>query len=138
MTVHIVKLCVGVDTIDDLIAWQNRLLRANRAPYHHTRMMPKRAEDVLAGGSMYWVIKRAIRVRQRITAINELTDDGGRKFCELVFDPEIHPTYAQPRRPFQGWRYLKDEDIPRDLSAGEAAADIPIELDMALKKAMVF
>lgn len=87
---------------------------------------------------MFWVIKRAIRVRQRITAINELTDDNGRRFCELVFDPEIYPTYAQPKRPFQGWRYLKPEDAPRDLNAGEAAADIPIELDMALKKAMVW
>lgn len=138
MTIHIVKLCVGAETVDDLISWQNRLMRTSNAPYHHTRMMPKRAEEVLAGGSMFWVIKRAIRVRQKIAAINELADDEGRKFCELVFDPELHLTYAQPKRPFQGWRYLKPEDIPRDLTDGEAAADIPIELDTALKKAMVW
>ena len=138
MTIHIVKLCVGAETVDDLVSWQNRLMKSSPAPYHHTRMMPKRAQDVLAGGSMYWVIKRAIRVRQRIVAINELADDEGRKLCELVFDPEIHRTYAQPKRPFQGWRYLKPDAAPRDLSDGELAVDIPIELDTALKKAMVW
>ena len=138
MTIHIVKLCVGAETVDDLVAWQNRLMRTSDVPYHHTRMMPKRAEDVLAGGSIYWVIKRAIRVRQRITAINELADEEGRKFCELVFDPELHRTYAQPKRPFQGWRYLKPDAAPRDLSDGEIAVDIPIELDTALKDALVW
>lgn len=138
MTVHIVKLCVGAEAIDDLAAWQQRLMRTSPVPYHHTRMMPKRAEEVLQGGSIYWVIKRAIRVRQIITDIKEVRDTEGRKMCELVFDPELRPTYAQPKRPFQGWRYLKPEAAPRDLTSGEAAVDIPIELDTALKKAMVW
>jgi len=138
MTIHIVKLCVGAETIDDLVDWQNRLMRTSDAPYHRTRMMPKQAENVLLGGSMYWVIKHAIRVRQEITAINEVRDKEGRKMCELVFNPQLHRTYAQPKRPFQGWRYLKPESAPRDLSSGEAAVDIPIELDTALKKAMVW
>ena len=138
MAVHIVKLCVGAESIDDIAAWQQRLMRNSPAPYHHTRMMPKRAEEVLQGGSIYWVFKRAIRVRQTITEINEVLDDEGRKMCELVFDPILHPTYAQPKRPFQGWRYLKADAAPRDLTSGEAAVDIPIELDVALKKAMVW
>ena len=138
MTIHIVKLCVGADTIDDLVNWQNRLMRSSNVPYHHTRMMPKRAEEVLQGGSMFWVIKRAIRVRQLITDVKEVHDEEGRKMCELVFDPKLHRTYAQPKRPFQGWRYLKPEAAPRDLAAGEAAIDIPIELDTALKKALVW
>jgi len=138
MTVHIVKLCVGAETIDDLVAWQQRLMRTSDQPYHHTRMMPKRAEEVLQGGSIYWVVKRAIRVRQLITDIEEVRDDEGRKMCQLIFDPELHRTYAQPKRPFQGWRYLQPEAAPRDLTSGEAAVDIPIELDTALKKAMVW
>jgi len=87
---------------------------------------------------MFWVIKRAIRVRQLITDVKEVHDEEGRKMCELVFDPKLHRTYAQPKRPFQGWRYLKPEAAPRDLAAGEAAIDIPIELDTALKKALVW
>lgn len=138
MTVHIVKLCVGADTVDDLVNWQNRLMRHSDVPYHCTRMMPKRAEEVLHGGSIYWVIKRAIRVRQRITAIEEITDEEGRRMCKLVFDPRLHRTYAQPKRPFQGWRYLKADAAPRDLDAREQAMDIPLELDDALKKALVW
>lgn len=138
MTLHIVKLCVGAETIDDLVNWQKRLMKTSDKPYHNTRMMPKRAEEVLQGGSIYWVIKRAIRVRQSIIAINEVADRDGRRMCELVFDPQLHPTYAQPKRPFQGWRYLKHEDIPRDLTSSEAAIEIPVELDLALKKAMVW
>lgn len=138
MTVHMVKLCVGADDIQDLVDWQNRLMQHLPNPVHHTRMFPKRAEDVLRGGSIYWVIKRAIRVRQAIVDVRRVQDRDGRDLCELVFDPEIHPTYAQPKRPFQGWRYLKPEDAPRDLGSKAGAVDIPADLDEALKKAMVW
>ncbi len=138
MTIHLVKLCVGADDIDDLAAWQARLMKTLPQPVHHTRMMPKRAEDLLAGGSIYWVIKRAIRVRQRVIDIRSAKDGEGREMCELVFDPELVRTYAQPKRPFQGWRYLKPEEAPRDLKSGEAAVDIPPTLDAALKNAGVW
>lgn len=138
MTIHMVKLCVGADDIDDLINWQKRLMKSLPRPVHHTRMTPKRREELLAGGSIYWVIRRAIRVRQRIVDIRNFDDDNGRSMCELVFDPEVVRTYAQPKRPFQGWRYLKPDAAPRDLSTGERAADIPADLDEALKKAGVW
>ena len=138
MTIHMVKLCVGADDIQDLVDWQNRLMRTLPNPVHHTRMFPKRAEDMLRGGSIYWVIRRAIRVRQKIIDVRKVQDRDGRDMCELVFDPELHQTYAQPKRSFQGWRYLKPEDAPRDLRSGEAAVDIPPDLDIALKKAMVW
>lgn len=138
MTIHMVKLCVGADDIQHLIDWQKRLLRSLPHPVHHTRMMPKQREALLDGGSIYWVIKRAIRARQRIIDIRDIQDETGRSMCELVFDPEIIRTYAQPKRPFQGWRYLKPEEAPRDLGSKEAAAKIPATLDLALKKAMVW
>ena len=138
MTIHMVKLCVGADTIDDLADWQTRLLQRLDHPVHHTRMAPKRAEEMLDGGSIYWVIKRAIRVRQRIIDIRAIKDDEGRAMCELVFDPNLVRTYAQAKRPFQGWRYLKPTDAPRDLKTGEAALDIPPDLDAALKQAGVW
>ncbi len=138
MTIHMVKLCVGADTIDDLVAWQNRLMRTLPSPVHHTRMFPKRAEEMLRGGSIYWVIRRAIRVRQRIMEIRSVEDGEGRAMCELVLDPELVRTRAQPKRPFQGWRYLKPGDAPADLSSGALAADVPDGLDEALKAALVW
>jgi hypothetical protein len=138
MTIHMVKLCVGADDIDDLAHWQARLMHRLPAPVHHTRMVPKRADELLDGGSIYWVIKRAIRVRQRITDLRIVQDEAGKDLCELVFDPELVRTYAQPRRPFQGWRYLKPEEAPRDLKSGELAVDLPADLDAALKNAGVW
>jgi len=138
MTIHMVKLCVGAESIDDMVAWQTRQMRTLPNPVHHTRMFPKRADDLLKGGSIYWVVKHAIRFRQRIIDIVEVPDVDGRKLCELHFDPELVRTYAQPKRPFQGWRYLKPADAPRDLKSGDAAADVPAGLDEALKKALVW
>lgn len=138
MTIHMVKLCVGADNIDDLVSWQQRLLKTLPNPVHHTRMTPKRRDEMLAGGSIYWVIKRAIRARQRIIDIRNFDDETGRSMCELVFDPEIIRTYAQPKRPFQGWRYLKPGAAPRDLNSKENAVDLPEGLDEALKQAGVW
>ena len=138
MKIHMVKLCVGADSIDDLINWQARLMKTLPAPVHHTRMTPKRAEELLSGGSIYWVIRRAIRARQRIVDIRSVQDRDGRGLCELVFDPQIVPTRARPKRPFQGWRYLKPSEAPVDLATGERAVDLPLSLDIALKEAGVW
>jgi hypothetical protein len=138
MTIHMVKLCVGADDIDDLVDWQRRQMLTHSNPVHHTRMAPKRAEEMLDGGSIYWVIKRAIRVRQRIIDIRVVPDEDGKDLCELVFDPQTVRTYAQPKRPFQGWRYLKPAEAPRDLKSGENAVDLPANLDAALKDAGVW
>jgi len=138
MTIHMVKLSVGSDTVEDLADWQTRQMQRLDNPVHHTRMSPKRAEELLDGGSIYWVIKRAIRVRQRIIDIRAIQDDEGRAMCELVFDLNLVRTYAQAKRPFQGWRYLKPGDAPRDLKTGDVALDIPPDLDAALKQAGVW
>ncbi len=137
MTIHLVKLCVGADEVADLADWQARLMRARANPVHHTRMMPKRAGELVDGGSIYWVIRRAIRVRQRILEVREIEDGTGRRACELVFDPELIETAAQPKKPFQGWRYLKPSEAPPDL-AGAGCQDIPADLGMALRAALVW
>ena len=86
MTIHIVKLCVGADSVEDLAEWQiGQIKRAKKEkrklvhPVCGTRMWPKRVEDVLAGGSLYWVIKGVVTVRQRILAIDDVTDDHGQR-----------------------------------------------------------
>ena len=114
MTIHLVKLCVGADDISDLVNWQSQLQARYKRVFHTTRMVPKRQADLLEGGSLYWVIKRQIRVRQQITDIEEFIDGQGIRLCHLHLNPELVHTRLQARRPFQGWRYLTLQDAPVD------------------------
>jgi len=120
--VHILKLCVGADSVEDLLTWQES--QRGRWPkgcaVHVTRMWPKRADEVLAGGSLYWVIKGVILARQRIVGLEQVTGGDGISRCALVLDAEVTRTEAAPRRPFQGWRYLDPKDAPPDLLRGRA------------------
>ncbi len=127
MTIHIVKLCVGAESVDDLAEYQKGQIKKRKRPVCGTRMWPKRVEEVLAGGSLYWVIKGVIVVRQRIVEIAEVRDDHGLR-CGLYLDPEIVRTAPQPRRAFQGWRYLEPGDAPSDLADIKGGADLPEDL----------
>jgi hypothetical protein len=127
MTIHIVKLCVGADSIEDMAEWQIGQIKKRKRPVCGTRMWPKRKNDVLAGGSLYWVIKGVISVRQRIVEIAEVTDDHGLR-CGLYLDPHLYRTTPQPRRAFQGWRYLEPKDAPADLTETQGGADLPEHL----------
>jgi hypothetical protein len=95
-------------------------------------MVPKRAKELLDGGSLYWVIKGNIQVRQRLTAIRPFTDKEGIHRCDLVLEPKLVATQWQPRRAFQGWRYLKAEEAPADLSEGTGKNALPPELRLEL------
>ncbi|NSZ17033.1 DUF1489 family protein [Agrobacterium vitis] len=129
MALNLIKLCVGADSIDDLKHWvADRALvaiSAGLAPQssHVTRMMPKRVEELLDGGSLYWIIKGQVAARQPLLDIFSVTGADGINRCELVLGPEVIETTPAPRRPFQGWRYLDPKDAPRDLSAGGAGLD---------------
>ena len=122
MTLHLIKLCVGCDSVEDLAEWidwrLNDLKRQRKKPehVHVTRMVPKRIAELLDGGSLYWVIKGSVQARQRLTAIEPFTDADGISRCHLVLDPKVVRTEWQPRRAFQGWRYLVQADAPADLS----------------------
>jgi len=118
MALHILKLCVGADSVEELAQWQAHQVKKlkRRAPVCGTRMWPKKKTDVLAGGSLYWVIKGQILVRQRIVELAEVKDDHGLR-CGLWLDPKLVRTAPQPRRAFQGWRYLDPAEAPPDLAA---------------------
>ena len=127
MALHLIKLCVGVDTIGELESWIVEKRRragagGDRRHAHVTRMMPKRSEPLLDGGSLYWVIKGQLSCRQALIGIEPFTDHEGIGRCRLLLDPRVVPVLPRPCRPFQGWRYLADEDAPVDL--GEAAASV--------------
>lgn len=133
-----VKLCVGADDVADLEDWQKRVMQSYPKPVHHTRMLPKRGEELTQGGSIYWVIKGLIQVRQPIVEVKTITDRGGRKACELVFDPTLVPVEPTPKRPFQGWRYLQPGDAPADLKSGSGTIEMPAKLRAHLREAMVW
>lgn len=128
MPLHLVKLCVGVSEVQEQVDWQQQRLRDNGRIYHVTRMIPRRGEELLDGGSLYWVIRAMITVRQRIIDIEPFTDIDGINRCRLVFDPDLVLVKPVPRRAFQGWRYLKDEDVPPDLGINTGDADLPAKM----------
>lgn len=133
MALNIIKLCVGCDSVADLAEWiEDRLAEKRRrgeAPVHvhRTRMAPKRRDDVLDGGSLYWVIKGSIMVREPILDLAAVTDANGVSHCDIVMSGQL--TMVEPRRcrPFQGWRYLDPKDAPHDLRSANAARDLPPE-----------
>lgn len=133
--IHLLKLCVGADRVEDLETWQEsrRATLPEGLPRHVTRMWPRREAELLNGGSLYWVFKGQILARQRVLRLDEALGQDGITRCALVLDPEIHRTESVPKRPFQGWRYLKPEDAPRDLPASRQSGEaLPPGLAAAL------
>lgn len=146
MTVHILKLAVGAESLADMEAWQARQMKMRAAlgqparPACQTRMMPKRGDELLDGGSLYWVVKGMILFRQRILDVAALTDETGRAYCELDLDPARTLVVPTPRKAFQGWRYLKPEEAPADIGgdSGAGAGEMPADLARDLRQAGVW
>jgi len=134
MSVHLKKLSVGSVSIDNLKNWQNRSLKQGRPIIHPTRNWPKRADELLDGGSMFWIIKGQMVVRQPIADLIEVKREDGRPACGIVLHPELIPVWPRRVRIFQGWRYLETEDAPEDLPQTENAAPMPAELAAELRE----
>jgi hypothetical protein len=136
-SLHLVKLSVGTESVEDLATWQASPARPriNGLNYHATRMWPKRADEILAaGGSIYWVIQGVCQARQKIAGFEELTGNDGIRRCAILLDPRLHRVEPTRKRPFQGWRYLQGADAPSDLNYGatRSDADVPPTLLAAL------
>ncbi len=131
MPLHIIKLVVGCDTIEDLLAWRRSHPQDDWRV--HTRQTPKRAEEVLDGGSIYRVFKGLILCRQAILGI-ETVGEGQAARCHMIVSPQIVRVAPTPRRAFQGWRYLLAADAPPDLDGGDAG-EMPTELAAKLREA---
>ena len=122
MTLHLIKLCVGCDSIEDLASWQAERLKQRRKEgekkprlFHRTFQTPKRRDELLAGGSLYWVIKGLVQVRQPLLDLTEGTKEDGTPCCMLILKNELVAVRPAPRRAFQGWRYLDPDEAPEDL-----------------------
>jgi hypothetical protein len=133
LPLHLIKLCVGADTPDDLRRWRAARAAEGRRPIVHTRQTPKRATEILNGGSLYWVFKGQVLIRQPVLAIETIGEGQGRR-CKILLADEMVATAPQPRRAFQGWRYLEPKDAPPDLPSGECEAAIPQDLARELRE----
>jgi hypothetical protein len=139
MALHMIKLCVGADSIEDLAAWQaahrqRKIKNGKRCVFHTTFQFPKRQDELLDGGSLYWVIKGTILVRQPLAGFDQGTKEDGSPCCLILLDPALIPVRPTPRRPFQGWRYLAASDVPPDIRAGskDETAIMPAQMRKAL------
>jgi hypothetical protein len=128
MPLHLVKLCVGADSLADLEAWVEERVRDQVAKrrkarsLHVTRMVPTRAAEIIEGGSLYWVIRGQLSARQQVLEIEPFVDADGVGRCKLWLAPEVVAVAPRPMRAFQGWRYLNAPDAPADLGKGGEAA----------------
>src|SRR6202142_5281 len=141
MALNLIKLCVGADSVRDLEDWIKEKLREKRKRgekpehIHRTRMVPKRADELKDGGSLFWVIHGQIMCRERILDIRPFTDKDGIGRCCVVLDGKCVLVEPRPRSAFQGWRYLVAKDAPRDLSrAAPGAAKMPEQMRRELRE----
>ena len=127
---HLIKLAVGSDSPESLASWQAVCLARDEGRlYHRTRQCPRRQDALLAGGSIYWVIRGRILVRQRLLDIEEQSEEAGRRMTLLLLDPQLVRVEMRAQRAFQGWRYLRPDDAPEDLAAGAAPGEAGVEKD---------
>ncbi len=141
MPLHLIKLCVGCDSVADLEDWIQQKLKEKKKRglkaehIHTTRMVPKRAQELTGGGSLFWVIRGQITCRERILDIRPTTGKDGIKRCQVVMDGKVVLVEPRPRSAFQGWRYFEAKDAPRDLSrAAPGAARMPEQMRRELRE----
>jgi hypothetical protein len=133
VSLHLIKLCVGCDTVDELLDWREQSSPPCDPWILRTRQTPKRAPELITGGSLYRVYKGFILSRQRILAV-ETVGEGASRRCEVTLDHEVVRTAPRPRRAFQGWRYLEFKDAPPDLASSGSEEAVPAELARRLRE----
>ena len=141
MPLHLIKLCVGCDSVSDLEDWIRQKLKEKRRRgqkaehIHRTRMVPKRAAELKNGGSLYWVIRGQIACRERILDVRPFVDKDGIGRCRIVLDGKLILVEPRLRSAFQGWRYFEAKEAPRDLSrAAPGAARMPENMRRELQQ----
>ena len=130
MALHLIKLSVGSESLTSLAEWQAQHRTANGVAWHGTRMAPKRKDELLDGGSIYWVIQGLIQARQALRDIIPVVRDDGTRAVRIVFAPPLIRVAPRPCRAFQGWRYLAATEAPPDLDepavrAGASDSTLP-------------
>mgnify|MGYP001222267375 FL=1 len=128
MTIHLKKLAVGISSINSLIERQNMIFENYGELIHLTRNKPKREIELISGGSLFWIIKRQVYVRQKILKIKDISDHTGKKSTGIILENKLIKVRPTPMRPFQGWRYYPEEEIPPDIDEGNFSDEFNAEL----------
>lgn len=142
MTLHMIKLAVGAESVESMAEWtagrvaERKKKKLSPVTWHDTRMWPKREAELMDGGSLYWVVKHRVLVRQKLAGFEKFDDEAGKPMCRILLHPELIRLQPRKKRPFQGWRYLTPDDAPRDLDG--ASGGVSEDLETALKDAMVW
>jgi hypothetical protein len=141
MPLHLIKLAVGAESVQDMTDWVKQRLKEKKRKghkpehIHTTRMVHKRADELKDGGSLYWVIKGQVACRERILDIRPYVDKEGIGRCRVVLDGKVVPVEPRPYRAFQGWRYYPEKDAPKDLTrAAPGVAKMPEQLRRELRE----
>lgn len=134
---HLIKWSVGIETVEHLAQVQADRIREHKGrgiPLRHlTRNSPRQAAEIVGAGSIYWVIKGLVQVRQRVLAVEPAAREDGLPACAIVLDPFLVRTQVQPWRAFQGWRYLEPEKAPADRTGAGMDAKLPAALASELR-----
>jgi hypothetical protein len=135
LTYHLKKIAVGIETIERLSIRQGMLFSAYGKIIHTTRNMPKQKETLIKTGSIFWIIKRNILVRQKILDIISVIRSDGSKGCEIELDKDLVRVIPTPMKPFQGWRYYMSDNAPPDLNLSNLEdEDLPEKINSELIK----
>ena len=128
MTIHLKKLAVGISSINSLIERQNMIIENYGELVHFTRNKPKREIELISGGSLFWIIKRQVTVRQKILNMKDISVDSGKRSTGIILENKLIKVRPTPMRPFQGWRYYPEEEIPPDIDEGNFSDEFNAEL----------
>ncbi|HTS93439.1 MAG TPA: DUF1489 domain-containing protein [Stellaceae bacterium] len=134
MTIHLIKLAVGIDDFDHLRRLQRQRRKERGKAVFYTRNTPRRTEELLDGGSIYWVIKGWVRGRNRLKGFTSTVDEEGRPLCIVRYEPVLVPVLPLPKRAFQGWRYLEAKDAPPDRKGKGGEGDLPPKMLAELRE----
>src|SRR5215469_9228169 len=134
MALHMLKIAAGVSDLAELKELQKERRKERGVYAFYTRNMPKREEEILDGGSVYWVIKGQIQARQRIKGFRPIVNRRGRPAVLVTFEAKLTPTQWRPHRPFRGWRYLAPDEVPKDLRKGAKAKGLPAKMEAELRE----
>jgi len=134
VTLHMIKLAVGVDDFEHLRRLQRQRRRERGKSVFYTRNTPRRAEELLDGGSIYWVIKGYVSGRNLLKGFTSTVDEEGQPLCVVRYEPVLVPVQMVPKRAFQGWRYLEEKDAPPDRKGKGAEDDLPPKLLAELRE----
>jgi hypothetical protein len=115
---HMTKVAYGQTSLAMLVDTIERRAE-NGEVIMTTRNLPKRQLEILAGGSLYWIIKHQLVARATIMRFQDAAE--GRH--DIVLRATVIPVRPLSRRAHQGWRYLEGADAPLDLADGDMTGD---------------